>query len=71
MHTFEGKIVQVPPIYSAVKVNGKRLYEYAREGIEVERPKREVEVTKYFLFHLILQLDSNQSQNLQFCVNRS
>ena len=51
MHTFEGKIVQVPPIYSAVKVNGKRLYEYAREGIEVERPKREVEVTKYELIN--------------------
>ena len=51
MHTFEGKIVQVPPIYSAVKVNGKRLYEYAREGIEVERPKREVEVRKYELIN--------------------
>lgn len=37
-----GEIVQVPPMYSAVKVNGKRLYEYARKGIEVERPKRTV-----------------------------
>lgn len=49
MRTFEGKITQVPPIYSAVKVNGKRLYEYAREGIEVERPKRQVEVFSYDL----------------------
>ena len=32
------EIEQIPPMYSAVKVNGKRLYEYAREGIEVERP---------------------------------
>lgn len=40
-----GKIVQVPPIYSAVKVKGKKLYEYARQGIfDVERPKREVEI---------------------------
>ena len=33
-----GEITQIPPMYSAVKVNGKRLYEYARKGIEVERP---------------------------------
>src|SRR5699024_7785262 len=37
-----GKIDQTPPMYSAVKVNGKRLYEYARKGIEVERPTRQV-----------------------------
>jgi len=37
-----GEIVQTPPMYSAVKVNGKRLYEYAREGIPVERPSRKV-----------------------------
>jgi len=39
-----GEIVQIPPMYSAVKVNGKRLYEYARKGIEVERPKRIVHI---------------------------
>lgn len=44
-----GKIEQVPPIYSAVRVNGKRLYEYAREGISVERPKRKVEIYDYSL----------------------
>jgi tRNA pseudouridine55 synthase len=38
---FIGTIQQTPPMYSAVKVNGKRLYEYAREGLEVERPTRE------------------------------
>ena len=37
-----GVITQTPPMYSAVKVNGRRLYEYARKGIEVERPTREV-----------------------------
>lgn len=37
-----GEITQIPPMYSAVKVNGKRLYEYARKGIEVERPARKV-----------------------------
>lgn len=37
-----GEITQTPPMYSAVKVNGKRLYEYARQGIEIERPSRKV-----------------------------
>jgi|SRR5690606_32656272 len=39
-----GEIIQIPPMYSAVKVQGKRLYEYAREGKEVERPKRSVTI---------------------------
>lgn len=46
LEQFRGPIVQVPPIYSAVKVNGKPLYKYARQGreAEVEIPKREVEI---------------------------
>lgn len=44
LETFKGTIIQVPPMFSAVKVNGKRLYEYARAGIEVERPQREVKI---------------------------
>ncbi|WP_301108642.1 tRNA pseudouridine(55) synthase TruB [Sporosarcina sp.] len=39
-----GEITQIPPMYSAVKVNGRRLYEYARKGIEVERPARQVRI---------------------------
>ncbi len=42
---FIGKIMQVPPMYSAVQVNGKRLYDLARQGIEVEREAREIEVS--------------------------
>lgn len=41
---FVGKIEQTPPMFSAVKVDGKRLYEYAFEGEEIERPSREVEI---------------------------
>ena len=41
---FTGKIMQLPPMYSAVQVNGKRLYDLARQGIEVERTPREIEV---------------------------
>lgn len=40
MQSMTGEITQIPPMYSAVKVNGKKLYEYARAGEEVERPKR-------------------------------
>jgi tRNA pseudouridine55 synthase len=39
-----GEINQTPPMYSAVKVNGVRLYEYARKGIKVERPTRKVTI---------------------------
>ncbi|WKY43153.1 tRNA pseudouridine(55) synthase TruB [Eubacteriaceae bacterium ES2] len=39
-----GKIKQRPPIYSAIKINGRKLYEYARAGIEVEIPERDVEI---------------------------
>lgn len=39
---FEGRIIQTPPIYSAIKVKGKKLYEYARKNENVEIPKREV-----------------------------
>ncbi|WP_416150907.1 tRNA pseudouridine(55) synthase TruB [Salipaludibacillus sp. HK11] len=39
-----GPLEQTPPMYSAVKVKGKKLYEYAREGIEVERPSRMITI---------------------------
>ncbi|MGP4072203.1 tRNA pseudouridine(55) synthase TruB [Piscibacillus sp. B03] len=41
---FVGTINQIPPMYSAIKVNGKKLYEYAREGLEVDRPVRQIEI---------------------------
>ena len=42
--SFVGRIEQIPPMYSAIKINGKKLYELAREGKEVERKAREVEI---------------------------
>lgn len=47
---FIGNIMQLPPMYSAVQVNGKRLYDLARQGIEVERKPRNIEVTEIKLF---------------------
>jgi len=46
---FAGKISQVPPQYSAVKVRGKALYKWARKGIRVEAPAREVEIREILL----------------------
>ena len=53
-----GSSIQVPPMYSAVKVNGKKLYEYARAGLEVERPRREVTI-----YELELLGDVHQSED--------
>ncbi|MTT32234.1 tRNA pseudouridine(55) synthase TruB [Terrilactibacillus sp. BCM23-1] len=53
-NSFKGVIQQVPPMYSAVKVNGKKLYEYARAGMTVTRPVREVTIYE-------LRIHGNQS----------
>ncbi|MDY4999791.1 MAG: tRNA pseudouridine(55) synthase TruB [Lachnospiraceae bacterium] len=42
--SFIGPQLQTPPMYSAIKVNGRKLYELAREGIEIERQKRSIEI---------------------------
>lgn len=44
LNSFLGKQTQTPPIYSAIKIKGKKLYEYARNNIEVEIPKRNIEI---------------------------
>ena len=47
MESMIGEICQIPPMYSAVKVNGRKLYEYARAGQEVERPERQVTIYSF------------------------
>ncbi|MCD0505107.1 tRNA pseudouridine(55) synthase TruB [Bordetella petrii] len=49
---FQGIIEQVPPMYSALKRDGKPLYEYARQGIELERPPRQVTIHRIDLLSL-------------------
>lgn len=44
---FTGELWQTPPMYSAVKVNGRRLYELARQGVEIERKKRKITVFSF------------------------
>ena len=48
---FIGGYDQLPPMYSAIKVNGKKLYELARQGKEVERKKRRVEIRDIKILH--------------------
>lgn len=47
--SFTGEYNQIPPMYSAVKVNGKKLYELARNGIEIERKSRKVYIHKIMI----------------------
>lgn len=61
---FRGNISQIPPIYSAIQVNGKRLYELARKGItesDIEIKSREVEVMKF-------EIDASDFPELSFSI---
>ena len=49
--SFQGDIMQQPPVFSALKKEGKRLYEYARKGEEVDIPKRRVKIDHFTITH--------------------
>ena len=51
-NNLEGKQEQIPPMYSAIKLNGKKLYEYARKGIKVEVKPRTIEIYKLELIKI-------------------
>ena len=57
INSFLGKIMQVPPMYSAKKIKGKKLYELARDGIEINRDPVEVEIKEIEI--LKIDLDEN------------
>lgn len=56
LQSFVGKQKQIPPMYSAIKVNGKKLYDYARQGKEIKIEPRNIEIYKIEL----LSIDRNQ-----------
>ena len=66
LKTFEGTITQIPPIYSAIKVNGKKLYEYARKGQSIEIPNRNIKIYKINLLSV-----SKQDKEIIFRVHCS
>lgn len=49
MEGFKGEITQIPPMYSAIKVNGQKLYDLARKGVEIERKVRKVSIYEFEL----------------------
>ncbi len=59
--TYTGEIMQTPPMYSAVKVNGKKLYELARKGIEVKREPRRITVYEF-------RVTGRESEKVSFSV---
>ena len=60
--SYIGEYLQLPPMYSAIKVNGKKLYELARQGIEIERQLRKV------IIHDIRIMDYNEEEH-EVCVS--
>ena len=54
LNQFVGTIDQYPPVFSALKKDGKRLYEFAREGIEVEIPARKVNIRSFKLIQKVI-----------------
>lgn len=66
LRKFIGKQEQLPPIYSAIKVNGKKLYEYARKGQEVEIKPRKIEIYNIELISIL-----EEKQEITYKVNCS
>ena len=66
LETMKGKQKQIPPMYSAIKVNGKKLYEYARKGKQVEIKPREIEIYQIELISIL-----PEKQEIQYKVSCS
>lgn len=70
LNSFKGKYLQEVPNYSAVKINGKKLYEYARENIKINLPKREVEIKNIELISEIEYTDDRTTFKFKCCVSK-
>lgn len=70
LNKMTGKYIQEVPIYSAVKVNGRKLYEYARAGESVELPKREVDIKELELIGNIKYTDNKTIFNIRCLVSK-
>ena len=66
INSMKGKQEQIPPIYSAIKVNGKKLYEYARKGQEVEIKPRQIEI-----YNIDLNNIDKENKIIEYTVNCS
>lgn len=66
LNSFLGETYQIPPMYSALKVNGKKLYEVARSGQEIERKARKIVITSIELLNI-----DKENKEIQFKVSCS
>ena len=62
---FTGAQKQIPPMYSAIKIKGKKLYELARKGVEIERPARDIHIYDITLLEACLGESSGTKQGLR------
>lgn len=74
LENFKGKITQIPPAYSAIKINGTRAYDLARQGIKFEVPKREVtihniEILSFDLPRLMLKINCSKGTYVRSICN--
>ena len=65
VNSFVGEITQIPPMYSAIKINGKKLYELARKGVEVEREPRKV--TIHYINILNVDMEEKEAEIVIGC----
>lgn len=71
IHTFVGSYEQIPPMYSALKVNGKKLYELARKGITVERKPRPVTIYEIKIIQMNILEDNTVSEiSMRVCCSK-
>lgn len=66
LKSFLGEQQQTPPMYSAIKINGKKLYEYARKGQTIEIPPRKIKI-----YNIELNSINNQEKQIEFKVSCS
>lgn len=74
LEDFTGEIIQRPPAYSAIKIGGKRAYDLAREGIEVEVPKRKVmiydiKILNFQMPYLMLKIECSKGTYVRSICN--
>ncbi len=73
LSTFQGKITQIPPMFSAKKINGQKLYALARKGIEIKRKpisvQLDIELIDYFYPHLKLHIQCSKGTYIRSLAN--
>jgi tRNA pseudouridine55 synthase len=70
LESFVGTYLQEVPLYSAVKIDGKKLYEYARENVDIVLPKRQVTVNRLELISDVKYVDNKTIFSIKASVSK-